>query len=614
VPGRDDPRAAGPDQETVAPGADEETVARGADEETVPLGADGSAPTLLLDAPAEPEPIASAPTLPPVGVSPPAGDAPSRGVFAGRYRLASELGAGGMGRVVLAEDLFLGRRVAIKTLGRDVDHGEEQLARFRREVALAHAVSHPNIARTFDLGELDGESFLTMEYLEGETLEKRLVRDLRLTSAQVRELAIPLCLGLRAAHRAGVVHRDLKPANVMLVDGPRRVVLMDFGIAGWAAGATPASGAGEGGRYGARADVTSAGFGTPLFMAPEQWDGAEADPRTDLYALGVILFLCLTGRTPYGAGQIAELARLHREAPVPDPREHAPEIDAGLAHLVRRCLAKRPEERPQSVSEVLEQLEMPARRRRFALQMAGLGAIATLLLGGLGLWLTRSAELAVLGELRPALQTLAELVAAELDPDDLDRVRGTGDVDSEAFRRVAGVLVARSTQLEDEADIYVLRPGDRPGHYYVVCDPAPSEMAALGGSLRAGRALESLPGASYDGSAFPWMAEAMATGRAAAEPDFSHDVGGYVLSGYAVRATDAPDGPYLIGVDATHHRLTALARRIRLAVGGAWLAVLAALALVLHPRRQLRRAWRHAARGGRSVAAARPADVVKRSP
>lgn len=496
-----------------------------------------------------------------------------------------------MGRVALAEDLFLGRRVALKTLWRDRAYDEEELARFRREVALAHAVSHPNVARTYDLGEVEGVSYLTMEYLEGETLEARLLRRLRLSGEELRELAIPLCLGLRAAHRAGVVHRDLKPSNVMLVEGARRVVLMDFGIAGWARGREPATGEAPGpDGVQARSDVTSAGFGTPLFMAPEQWEGGEADPRTDLYALGVILFLALTGRTPYGAAEIGELGRLHREAPVPDPRELAPEIGAGLARLVRRCLAKRPEERPRSVDEVLEQLEMPARRRRFAWQMAALGAAVTLLLAGLGVLLTRSAERAILAELRPGLRTLAELVAAELDPEDLDRVRGVADVESEAFRRIADRLVARSQQLPDEADVYVLRPGAQPGHYFVVCDPAPSSARPAGE-----RAFESLPGAAYDGSAFPTMTEALASGRAAAEPSFSLDAGRYVLSGFAVKQTSAPDGPYLIGVDATHGRLAAIARTIRGSVAAVWLAVLAALALALRPRRQLRASWRRAA-------------------
>jgi len=477
-----------------------------------------------------------------------------------------------MGAVYLADDLLLQRRVAVKTLWAESAFEDEDIDRFRQEVALAHAVSHPNVARTYDLGEAGGLSYLTMEYLEGETLMARLRRGAPLAAAEIRELAVPFCRGLAAAHQAGIVHRDLKPANLMLVPGPRRVVIMDFGIAGWTAGAREAAAGApaRGPRSGTGRHVTSAGFGTPVYMAPEQWRRAPCDPRTDIYALGVILFYCLTGRPPFDSESLEELGRLHREAPAPDPRQLVPGADPGLSRLVRRCLAKSPSDRPQSVEEILEWLEMPARRRRFAWQMAWMGTAAALLLASFGA--------VVIG---------------------LGRLRAPADAASEAFRRVNSAVEARMLAFGSPLEAYVLRAGDAPGRYVYVFDTQPADVDLDGDGVIEPESDEKgyPPGVVYDYSEFPWMAEALRSGRPTAEPGFTLDQGRYILSGYATVATTSPEGPYLVAIDAPNDRLTAMARNVKLALGAAWLAVLAALAAVFQPRRQLRRSWaRHARR------------------
>ena len=566
---------------------------------TVLLDATGLAPTERVADPALTEllaPEGGEPAAPRAPVAAQGLDWTSGGrPLGGRYVLVGRIGEGGMGTVYLADDLLLQRRVAVKTLWAESAFDDDDIARFRQEVALAHAVSHPNVARTYDLGEAGGLSYLTMEYLEGETLMARLRRGAPLPAAEIRELAVPLCRGLAAAHHAGIVHRDLKPANIMLVPGGRGVVIMDFGIAGWTAGAreTVSGSAPRGIRSGSGHHVTSAGFGTPVYMAPEQWQRAPGDPRADIYALGVILFYCLTGRPPYESESLEELGRLHREAPVPDPRRLAPGADAGLCRLVRRCLAKSPGDRPQSVEEILEWLEMPARRRRFAWQMAWMGTAAALLLAGFGWIVTGLAERAILREMRPSLQGLAELLARDLDAADLDRLRAPADAGSEAFRRVAAAVEARMLAFGAPLDAYVLRAGDEPGHYVYVFDPQPTDVDLDGDGVidPAGDEKGYPPGAVYDYSEFPWMAEVLTTRKPAAEPGFTLDEGRYILSGYATVATANPEGPYLVGVDAPNDRLTAMAGNVRAALVAAWLAVLAALAAVFQPRRQMRRSW-----------------------
>ncbi|WP_245913689.1 protein kinase domain-containing protein [Nannocystis exedens] len=266
-------------------------------------------------------------------------ETPRGELYANRYRIEALAGRGGMGAVYRAVDVLVGDVVALKVLGKSVT--PKQLEGFRREVRLARRISHPNVARTHDMGEHDGVPFLIMEFVEGSTLQE-LIRDESggsgLAPARAARIALSVCEALTAAHAAGVVHRDLKPANILLeVEG--RVVLTDFGIA------RPLDG-----------QHTQGLLGTPVYMAPEQVAGAPVDARTDLYAVGLVLFEMLTGRLPF-AGDTAFAAALARLSEPPlDLLAVRPDAPAPLAELVRQCLSQEPGQRPASAAAIAERL------------------------------------------------------------------------------------------------------------------------------------------------------------------------------------------------------------------------------------------------------------------
>ncbi|MEM1413402.1 MAG: protein kinase [Myxococcota bacterium] len=262
-----------------------------------------------------------------------------RSVLAGRYELRGLLGVGGMGAVYRALDLELDELVALKMLRRELTQADGALERFRREVKLARRVTHPNVARTFDIGRDEGGArFLTMELVDGPSLARRLV-DQRLPSAEVLRIAGAVCEGLRAAHAVDVVHLDLKPDNVLTAG--ERVVVTDFGIA----------------RY-ARGDAARTGgiVGTPAYMAPEQVLGTPTDPRADLYAFGLLLFEMLAGTPAFVGDSPLAVASARLVRPPPDLAEHRPDLPPALVTLVRELLAREPEGRPESAAAVLERL------------------------------------------------------------------------------------------------------------------------------------------------------------------------------------------------------------------------------------------------------------------
>src|SRR5262245_18176152 len=204
-------------------------------------------------------------------------------VVSGRYRLYGLLGRGGMGEVYRADDLKLGQSVALKFLPREVETDGPRRARFLNEVKIARQISHANVCRVYDVGDIEGRHFLSMEYVDGEDLAGLLRRIGRLPKDKAVQIARQLCAGLAAAHEQGVLHRDLKPANVM-IDGRGRAKITDFGLAVL----------GEG-------DDQEHGAGTPAYMAPEQLAGGSATVRSDLYALGLVLYELFTGQRPFAA-------------------------------------------------------------------------------------------------------------------------------------------------------------------------------------------------------------------------------------------------------------------------------------------------------------------------
>ena len=255
-----------------------------------------------------------------------------------------------MGTVYRARDSELDEVVALKLLRREVMDQPGMLDRFRQEVKLARRVTHRNVARTYDIGESEGDKFLTMEFVEGEALSARLTREGALPLDAVITVADGICAGLQAAHAAGIVHRDLKPDNVLLArDG--RVVLTDFGIARALFDA-------------GRAATMGLALGTPAYMAPEQVEGAsDLDERADVYALGAMLYECVTGERAWSGESIWALAAARLMQPPPDPRVKRPDLPSQAAELVLRCMARRFASAAE-VAAALATMTMPAPRAR----------------------------------------------------------------------------------------------------------------------------------------------------------------------------------------------------------------------------------------------------------
>ena len=262
-------------------------------------------------------------------------------LIGGRYQILSLAGAGSMGSVYRARDTELDEIVALKFLRPDLVHTPDILARFRREVRLARRVAHRHVAKVYDIGEHDGDKFLTMAFIEGEPLRALLHRSRPLPVSRAVSIARAVCQGLDAAHAVGVIHRDLKPDNVMLgSDGALSIT--DFGIARSA----------ERIDGGATATLGSA-IGTPAYMSPEQVEGApDVDGRADIYALGVMLFEMVTGELPFSGGSAIAVAAARLDREPPDPRDLRPGIDPELARLILRCMARQPADRFASAAEL----------------------------------------------------------------------------------------------------------------------------------------------------------------------------------------------------------------------------------------------------------------------
>src|SRR4249919_2641287 len=268
--------------------------------------------------------------------TPPSGVFTPGAIIAGRYRLVALLGRGGMGEVYRADDLTLDQPVALKFLPEGVAGSDARLAQFHNELRVARQVSHKNVCRLYDLGDADGRRFLTMEYVDGEDLASSLRRIGRFPQDKAIEIARQLCAGVAAAHDRGVLHRDLKPANVM-IDGDGNVRITDFGIATAA---------------GQQRDVA----GTPQYMAPEQLDGRPASVRSDLYALGLILFEIFTGRRALDSTTIGDLKDFHQKGAITTPSSIVRDLDPAIERLIMRCLAKDPERRPPSALAIAASL------------------------------------------------------------------------------------------------------------------------------------------------------------------------------------------------------------------------------------------------------------------
>jgi serine/threonine-protein kinase len=265
--------------------------------------------------------------------------------FGDRYTIVEEIGAGGMGQVYKAIDRRLGKTVALKLIRRETAAQHEALERFRRELALAQEVTHPNVCRVHDLGEVNGLVYISMEHVEGQSLEDLIQSVGHLSPKQTVHLGRQICAGLQAIHDRGIVHRDLKPANIM-VDRSGHALVMDFGMA-YHHGQDRLTGEG-------------AVLGTLAYLSPEQARGRLTDQRSDVYAVGLVLYEMLTGRRPPADGGAVPLALRDSGAACPPPSRLAPEVPAALDTIVMRCLERDAERRFTSAAEVEQALAQAA--------------------------------------------------------------------------------------------------------------------------------------------------------------------------------------------------------------------------------------------------------------
>src|SRR5579871_3328515 len=256
-------------------------------------------------------------------------------LLVGRYRIVALIGRGGMGEVYRANDLKLSQPVALKFLPEATAKNETVLGRFYNEIRIARQVSHPNVCRVYDLGDVDGQPYLSMEYVDGEDLGSLLRRIGRLPEDKALEIARKLCAGLAAAHEQGILHRDLKPSNVML-DARGQILLTDFGLAGLAD------------QIGG-AEVRN---GTPAYMAPEQLEGKEVTIRSDIYSLGLVLYEIFTGKRPYESDTLAGLERARKSGAPPTPSTLVKDLDPRIERVILRCLESDPARRPPTALAV----------------------------------------------------------------------------------------------------------------------------------------------------------------------------------------------------------------------------------------------------------------------
>ena len=255
-------------------------------------------------------------------------------LFANRFRIAGLIGRGGMGEIYRAHDLELDQPVALKFLTA-VRFDARARGRLRQEVRLARQVSHPNVCRVYDIGEAQGEPYLSMEYVDGEDLAALLRRIGKLPVDKAVEIALKLCAGLAAAHAKGMLHRDLKPANIM-IDSSGEVRIMDFGLAA----------------ISDELRATQVSEGTPYYMAPEQLAGQKVSAQSDIYALGLVFYEMLTGKPPFSGNTPAELRRLREESRMTPPSMFVTDLEPTVERAILRCLDPDPKLRPASAHAV----------------------------------------------------------------------------------------------------------------------------------------------------------------------------------------------------------------------------------------------------------------------
>ncbi len=411
-------------------------------------------------------------------------------VIDGRYRVLHRIGSGGMADVYLAHDSQLGRQVALKLLHRRFAEDEQFVERFRREASSAAGLQHPNVVAVYDRGAWEGTYYIAMEYLQGRTLKQVCRDEAPLPPVRAIDLALPILQAARFAHRRGIVHRDLKPQNVM-VDDEGAVKVTDFGIA----------------RAGA-SDMTETGsiMGTAQYLSPEQAQGKDVGPPSDLYSIGIILYEMLTGRVPFdGDSPVTIALKQVSEDPVP-PRDLVPGIPEDLEAIVMWSLRKDPGERPVDADAMIRALEavrerivtgaepegtsafgaVPAAGEETPRSRAWLWAVlvALLLLGGgaLAYALTRPAQKTMPLVVGKDLQTATQIIsnAGFTGSPDIQRVTSNEAVDTVIRQNPLAQAKA------DENATIVLTVSGGPGTAAVPSVDGLSEAAAIKAVRKAG--------------------------------------------------------------------------------------------------------------------------------
>ena len=427
--------------------------------------------------------------------------------FAGRtfahYRVLELLSAGGMGRVYLAEDTALGRRVALKVLPEYFTHDQNKIQRFRQEARAASALNHPNILTVHEVGQVDGTEFIATEYVDGETLREHMARA-RMTVGEVLDVAVPVASALHAAHESGIVHRDIKAENIMLRrDGIAKV--LDFGLA------KLATVSGEGQPQSMVETIPGVIMGTAAYMSPEQARALEMDARTDIWSFGVVLYETLAGRLPFaGATRSDIVAAILQTEPAPLAR-HAPNAPDELQRIVRKCLEKNREQRYQTSKELLDDLRRLQRtveaggeaRRSPRRKLLALGVIALIVIAAAAVIAYRS-RTPVIAVKVPRVQRLTDLPGIEefpaISPDGRSIVF-TASVNGRRqifVRLIAGSMPVQITRDDVDHQLPRWSPDGDSLVYFTPRRPEEVEgeiwsIPALGGSPR--RIIDSIGGA-----------------------------------------------------------------------------------------------------------------------
>ena len=299
----------------------------------------------------------------------------SRGARLGHYEIKSQLGAGGMGEVYLAEDTRLHRKVALKILPAEMAANQDRMRRFKQEATAAAALNHPNVAHIYEIGESDGTSFIAMEFVDGTTLREKIHGEKSGLKVLLKHLLL-VAEGLAKAHASGIVHRDLKPDNIMISnDGHAKI--LDFGLAKLVETSGPDLGQGEGGEAPTAVmqqhSVPGMIMGTVGYMSPEQAQAKTVDQRSDIFSLGCILYEAATGRKPFTGDSIVDTLHKIIYEPARAITDFNPSASPDLQRIIRKCLAKEPEKRYQTVrdtandlEELLEQMKSVSDIERFA--------------------------------------------------------------------------------------------------------------------------------------------------------------------------------------------------------------------------------------------------------